>query len=96
MANAHETSPATCATCGSAIVETVNGGTFHDGECGPCEYRGYRTNASLLDACERADSVLCDLSYHDCFRGKSKRFREANEVISALAAVLNDAHEPTT
>jgi hypothetical protein len=46
----------------------------------------------LLEACERAYVALCDLSYHPCFRGGSKDFREANETIKALADALNKAH----
>ncbi len=37
--------PCSCKTCGSEIVETVNGSTFRDGECGMCEYTRYRTPA---------------------------------------------------
>ncbi len=40
--------PELCKTCGSEIVETVNDSNFSDGECGPCEYRRYRTQPELL------------------------------------------------
>ena len=41
-------SPAThCHTCGSEVVETVNESHFREGECGPCEYRRYRSAAGI-------------------------------------------------
>lgn len=40
--------PRHCKTCGSEIVDTVNGSTFDDGECGPCEYRRYQSQPKLL------------------------------------------------
>ncbi len=43
----HQVTSAThCKTCGSEIVETVNGSNFGDGECGPCEYARYRTGTT--------------------------------------------------
>ena len=39
-----------CKTCGSEIVETVNGSNFHDGECGPCEYLRYKLQPALYSA----------------------------------------------
>jgi len=41
-----------CKTCGSEIVETVNETFFRDCECGPCEYRRYRSQPALLAAIE--------------------------------------------
>ena len=39
-----------CKTCGSEIVETVNGSNFGDGECGPCEYERYQAEPELFSA----------------------------------------------
>lgn len=44
----HQVAGAThCKTCRSEIVETVNGSTFGDGECRPCEYARYRAGTTL-------------------------------------------------
>jgi hypothetical protein len=60
-------SPAThCRTCGSEVVETVNESHFREGECGPCEYRRYRSAGALAaaaagpgrDACQKAGRAL--------------------------------------
>jgi len=92
MAN-HETSLArTCKTCGSEIVETINDSNFREGECGPCEYQRYKSQPKLLEASFLAYGVLCDLSYHRCFRGKSRRFKEANDVVGVLATAVNEAY----
>lgn len=40
--------PAHCKSCGSEIVATVNDSHFAEGECGPCEYRRYATQAELV------------------------------------------------
>ena len=49
----HQVAGAThCKTCRSEIVETVNGSSFDDGECGPCEYARYRSARSLRARCE--------------------------------------------
>jgi hypothetical protein len=79
-----------CKTCGSEIVEASNVGHFGD-ECDACEHRRYRSQPKLLEASWLAYSALCDLSYHWCFRGQAKRFREANEVIDLLASAINEA-----
>lgn len=50
-----------CRTCGSEIVETINESNFRDGECGPCEYQRYRSQAALLKACEG----VCGMIYRD-------------------------------
>ncbi len=78
-----------CRTCGSEIVETVNGSTFNDGECGPCEYARYTSQPVLLAAAFRAYGALCDLSHHWCFRLHRRWFRQADEAIGALSAALN-------
>ena len=78
-----------CKTCGSEIVETVNDSQFGDGECNGCEYERYKSQPALLEAGFLAHGALCDLSYHWCFRGKTRRFREANEVIDKRAITLN-------
>src|SRR5436190_1950128 len=43
---------AICTTCGSEIVATINNSNFRDGECGPCEYNRYTSQAALLSACK--------------------------------------------
>jgi hypothetical protein len=40
--------PRLCKACGSEIVATVNDSNFNDGDCGPCEYRRYRTQPEVL------------------------------------------------
>ncbi len=37
-----------CRTCGSELVESVNGGKFRDGECNACEYGRYQTQPELV------------------------------------------------
>jgi hypothetical protein len=58
----HATSPVNCKTCGSEINDSINGSNFHEGECGLCEYRRYRSAPDVLRACtqlvEMAKSVL--------------------------------------
>ena len=43
---------ATCETCGSEIVETVNETFFREGQCGACEYARYAASGELLAAWE--------------------------------------------
>ncbi len=38
-----------CKTCGSEVVVTINDTNFNEGECGPCEYRRYRSQSELLE-----------------------------------------------
>ena len=81
-----------CKTCGSEIVETVNGSNFHDGECGPCEYGRYRSQPDLLSAGRTAHDVLSELSYFPPFRENSNASVEGNKAIRKLARAINAAH----
>lgn len=56
-----------CRNCGSEIVETINESNFRDGECGPCEYQRYRSQADLLKACEDG-TVKNQFLTHKAFR----------------------------
>jgi len=67
-----------CKTCGSEIVESVNEGTFRDGECGPCEYRRYRSVPILVVACEGAITYIRQNGFgHD-------RTQRIEELVSAI------------
>lgn len=54
-----------CRTCGSEIVETVNGSLFRDGECDACEYQRYRTQPALVEALDylMEQTVDMDLAF---------------------------------
>jgi predicted RNA-binding Zn-ribbon protein involved in translation (DUF1610 family) len=61
----HTTAPARCTTCGNEIVESANAGHFHDGECGPCEERRYRSQRDFLAVCRelsRDDDLEANLA----------------------------------
>jgi hypothetical protein len=58
----------TCGICGSEIVETVNDGVFHGGECDACERIRYESQPALLEACCAAMELRCpDGDDHDCY-----------------------------
>jgi hypothetical protein len=55
----------TCRTCGSEIVQFVNDGVFHSGQCEHCETICYRSQLDLLDALIDIRDLTESLDYDD-------------------------------
>ena len=70
------------------IEPTVNGSNFHEGECGPCEYRRYASQPALLDAAELA---VAEIDQWDEAMGGSKDPR-TKEAIDALDSAIARAY----
>ena len=73
-----------CKTCGSDIAETINDSNFHEGECGPCEYRRYTSQPALVDAANIA------LGFVGAWE-KEKQVTEPTTVRRWLEAALTQA-----
>ena len=58
-------SSAICKTCNSEIVWDINDSNFHEGECGPCEYRRYQVQPEFAEALDRLlkETVDQDLAF---------------------------------
>lgn len=79
-----------CKTCGSEIVETVNESAFREGECGPCEYRRYRSQPALLAACKGVTGLI----YRDKRDTEQIDFNQYEAAERACeAAVTSTQHE---
>lgn len=70
----------TCRTCGSEIVETVNGSNFNEGECGPCEYAQYK-RGSLVPYLVKIE-VLARMIRSLCLRRAEMTRKLARQEIS--------------
>ncbi len=87
--NATKTPPATCTTCGSEIVESVNGSNFGDGECGPCEYARYRSQPAIREAADVLWTAIADTT-NGCVEDP---FEKHADELRAATAVLRKADE---
>ncbi len=76
--------PKCCRTCGSEIVESINGSNFHDGECGSCEYQGYRACGELIEA---LDELLAQTLDQDLAVGNELSDREEDARQRATSAI---------
>lgn len=76
-----------CRTCGSEIVETINESCFRDGECGPCEYRRYQSQADLLAAARAGYRALRELAWQQGLAGDAPEFDEHGRGHAAMTAL---------